>query len=78
MDSQSSQSVDEYKEDNFLTYSQNSQNQKQARQRLTILDDIDELNEDINGPGALEDQIKTKQIIQETFDRVQSETTHQK
>lgn len=40
------------------------------RQKLTILDDIDELNENINGPGALEDQIKTKQIIQETFDRM--------
>ena len=44
MDSESSQSVEEYKEDNFLTYSRNSQNQKQTRQRLTILDDIDELN----------------------------------
>ena len=40
------------------------------RQKLTILDDIDELNENINGPGAIEDQLKTQQIIQETFDRM--------
>ena len=42
--------------------------QQPHRQRLTILDDIDELHETINGPGAFQDELKTKQIIQDTFD----------
>lgn len=41
MDSESSQSIDESKDDIFLTYSRTSQGQKPPRQKLTILDDID-------------------------------------
>jgi fructose-1-phosphate kinase PfkB-like protein len=66
MDSESSQSIEDQRNDeNFLSYMQNSE--KKTRKKFTILDDLDELNERINGPGANEDQQKTKQIIQETF-----------
>lgn len=41
MDSESSQSMDDSKDDNFLTYSRTSQGQRPTRQKLTILDDID-------------------------------------
>lgn len=40
---------------------------KKNKPKFTILDDLEELNEIINGPGANEDNLRTQEMLQKTY-----------